>query len=304
MSSPTSAPGHGRGVLFTVAAFICWGLFPLYWKPLHDVPALQILCHRIVWSALFVALILLARRQWAWLGTALREPRKLAIFGLSSALLSLNWLIYIWAVNAGHVVEASLGYFINPLVNVLLGRLFLSERLSRPQSLAVALAGAGVAWLTFSAGALPWIALSLAATFGAYGLLRKKAPLASLEGLALETFLMAPLALAALLWFEWQGQGAFGRVAASQSILLIGAGVVTAVPLLMFAAGARRLKLATVGLIQYIGPTLQLAIGVLLYNEAFGSDRAIGFALIWCALILYSAVGLRQLWQERRALAA
>ncbi|OHX12253.1 transporter [Chromobacterium sphagni] len=299
MSAPSSA-GDSRGVLYTLGAFICWGLFPLYWKPLHSVPALQILCHRIVWSALFVALVLTFLRQWGDLRAALRQPRQLAIFGLSSTVLSLNWLIYIWAVNAGHVVEASLGYFINPLVNVLLGRLFLAERLSRPQTLAVALAGAGVAWLTVSAGSLPWIALSLAATFGIYGLLRKKAPLASLPGLALETFLLSPLALAALLWFGWQGQGAFGQVGVGRDLLLMGAGVVTAVPLLMFAAGARRLKLATVGVIQYVGPSIQLALGVILYDEPFGSDRALGFALIWSALLLYSAVGLRALWRERR----
>ncbi|KIA80551.1 transporter [Chromobacterium piscinae] len=299
--SVSSSDGAGRGVLYTVGAFVCWGLFPLYWKPLHSVPALQILCHRIVWSALFVALVLSALRQWGDLREALRRPRQLGVFALSSTVLSLNWLIYIWAVNAGHVVEASLGYFINPLVNVLLGRLVLSERLSRPQKLAVGLAAAGVAWLTFSAGALPWIALSLAATFGLYGLLRKMAPLPSLPGLALETFLMSPLALAALLWFAWRGDGAFGHLGWQGDLLLVGAGVVTAVPLLMFAAGARRLKLATVGVIQYIGPSIQLALGVLLYGEPFGPDRALGFALIWAALLLYSAVGLRGLWRGRRS---
>ncbi|NHR05243.1 EamA family transporter RarD [Chromobacterium haemolyticum] len=304
MSSNASTSESGRGVAFTVAAFICWGLFPLYWKPLHDVPALQILCHRIVWSALFVAAVLTVRNHWGWLPAAVREPRKLGIFALSSLLLSLNWLIYIWAVNAGHVVEGSLGYFINPLFNVLLGRLFLSERLSGLQNAALLLAAAGVAWITYSAGALPWIALSLAVTFGLYGLLRKKAPLASLEGLALETFLMTPLAAVALVWFEWQGQGAFGHGSAAQTSLLIGAGVVTAVPLLLFAAGARRLKLATVGVIQYIGPSIQLALGVLLFGEAFDSGRAIGFGLIWAALLLYSVAGLLQMWQGRRAVAA
>lgn len=304
MSSNSSTSESGRGVVFTVAAFICWGLFPLYWKPLHDVPALQILCHRIVWSAVFVAAVLTVRNHWGWLPAAVREPRKLGIFGLSSLLLSLNWLIYIWAVNAGHVVEGSLGYFINPLFNVLLGRLFLSERLSGLQNTALLLAAGGVAWITYSAGALPWIALSLAATFGLYGLLRKKAPLASLEGLALETFLMTPLAAGALVWFEWQGQGAFGHGSAVQTSLLIGAGVVTAVPLLLFAAGARRLKLATVGVIQYIGPSIQLGLGVLLFGEAFDSGRAIGFGLIWAALLLYSIAGLLQMWQGRRAAAA
>ncbi|WP_239688687.1 EamA family transporter RarD [Aquitalea magnusonii] len=224
MSSAQSRQDATRGVLFTFVAFVIWGLFPLYWKPLHHIPALQILCHRIVWSALFVAGILTVRHNWAWLGEAVRQPQKLAIFGLSSLMLSLNWLIYIWAVNAGHVVEASLGYFINPLFNVLLGRLFLAEKLTPIQRSAVLLAAAGVAWITWTSGTVPLIALSLAATFGLYGLLRKKAPLASLEGLALETFLMAPLALAALLWFQWQGQGAFLHEAVGSDVLLVGAG--------------------------------------------------------------------------------
>lgn len=304
MSSALSRQDAARGVLFTFVAFVIWGLFPLYWKPLHHIPALQILCHRIVWSALFVAGILTVRQHWAWLGGAVRQPRKLAIFGLSSLALSLNWLIYIWAVNAGHVVEASLGYFINPLFNVLLGRLFLAEKLTSIQRTAVALAAAGVAWITWCTGALPLIALSLAATFGLYGLLRKKAPLASLEGLALETFLMAPLALLALGWFAWQGEGAFLHEAISSDVLLVGAGVVTAIPLLLFAAGARRLKLATVGLIQYIGPTIQLALGVLLFGEPFDSAKLAGFCLIWLALLLYSAGGLLQMRQQKRVAAA
>ncbi|RMD00207.1 EamA family transporter RarD [Aquitalea palustris] len=304
MSSAQSRQDATRGVLFTFIAFVIWGLFPLYWKPLHHIPALQILCHRIVWSALFVAGILTVRHNWAWLGEAVRQPQKLAIFGLSSLMLSLNWLIYIWAVNAGHVVEASLGYFINPLFNVLLGRLFLAEKLTPIQRSAVLLAAAGVAWITWTSGTVPLIALSLAATFGLYGLLRKKAPLASLEGLALETFLMAPLALAALLWFQWQGQGAFLNEAISSDVLLVGAGVVTAVPLLLFAAGARRLKLATVGLIQYIGPTIQLALGVWLFGEPFDSAKLLGFCLIWLALLLYSAAGLLSMRQQKRSAAA
>ncbi|RQO77501.1 EamA family transporter RarD [Aquitalea sp. FJL05] len=304
MSSAQSRQDATRGVLFTFIAFLIWGLFPLYWKPLHHIPALQILCHRIVWSAVFVAGILTVRHNWAWLGEAVRQPQKLAIFGLSSLMLSLNWLIYIWAVNAGHVVEASLGYFINPLFNVLLGRLFLAEKLSPIQRSAVLLAAAGVAWITWTSGTVPLIALSLAATFGLYGLLRKKAPLASLEGLALETFLMAPLALAALLWFQWQGQAAFLHESVGSDVLLVGAGVVTAIPLLLFAAGARRLKLATVGLIQYIGPTIQLALGVWVFGEAFDSAKLVGFCLIWLALLLYSAAGLLSMRQQKRSAAA
>ena len=297
---PTSRQETSRGILYALGAFFIWGLFPLYWKPLHDVPALQILCHRIVWSAVFVAFILLLQRNWGWLGDSLRNPRRLAVFALSSFLLSFNWLIYIWAVNENRVVEASLGYFINPLVNVLLGRFFLGERLNRVQTTAVALAAIGVAWITLGVGSLPWVALSLGATFGVYGLLRKKAPLPSLEGLALETFMMLPLAIVALLWFESQGQGAFGHLGLNTDLLLMGAGVVTAIPLLLFASGARRLKLATVGLIQYVGPTIQLLLGVWLYHEPFGPERAIGFMLIWAALALYSGHGLLDYWKNKR----
>lgn len=289
MSSSREA---GRGVLFVFGAFLIWGLFPLYWKPLHDVPALQILCHRIAWSALFVAALLLVRRQWGWLAEFVRSPRKLGIFALSSALLSTNWLIYIWAVNADRVLDASLGYFINPLINVLLGRLFLGERLAPVQKAAVGLAALGVLWLTILAGTPPWVALGLGLSFGCYGLLRKQAPLASLPGLALETFLMLPLALGALLWFDLQGQGAFGHIDGLHDALLAGAGVVTAIPLLLFAAGARRLKLATVGVIQYTSPIMQLLLGAWLFHEPFGSGRLVGFGFIWAGLALYSGAGL------------
>ncbi|MDW5417528.1 EamA family transporter RarD [Iodobacter sp. CM08] len=295
-----STPNTSRGVLFTVLAFIIWGLFPLYWKALHGIDALQIISHRIVWSGVFVAVILMLQKNWSWLLPSIKNPRVLGVFALSSLLLSLNWLLYIWAVNENRVVDASLGYFINPLINVLLGRLFLGEQLSRSQSFAVGLAALGVLWITIAAGTLPWIALCLGLSFGVYGLLRKRASLPSLEGLALETFLMAPFALSALLWFQFQGQGALGNISWSTDALLMGAGVVTALPLLMFASGARTLKLATVGVIQYIGPSLQLLLGVWLYQEPFGTDRMIGFALIWAALIIYSAAGLMSYWKASR----
>jgi len=290
-----------RGVLFALGCYLCWGLFPLYWKPLHFVAPLQILCHRIVWSAVFMLLILTLKRHWGWLQPFYQEPKKLAIFALSSTTLSLNWLLYIWAVNSGHIVESSLGYFINPLVNVLLGRLVLVERLNGLQKLAVVLAAIGVCWMTIQLGSLPWVALGLALSFGLYGLLRKQAPLPSLEGLALETFLLAPLALLALLWFEWRGTGSFGHVGLQANSMLIGAGVVTAVPLILFAHGTRRLKLATMGLIQYISPTLQLLLGVLLYHEAFDQSHLIGFAFIWAGLVIYTLTSVRMLLRERWA---
>jgi chloramphenicol-sensitive protein RarD len=288
-----------RGVLFAIGAYVCWGLFPLYWKPLHHLPALEIMCHRVVWSALFLIGVLLVRRHWRWLIPVLRDVGKLRLFMLSSSALTLNWLIYIWAVNSGHVVESSLGYFINPLVNVLLGRVFLGERLTVAQKTAVGLACAGVAWLTVLQGNVPWIALSLALTFGLYGLLRKRAPLPSLEGLALETLLMLPLALAWLAWVGVRGGGAFAAGDVGIDALLVGAGVVTAVPLLLFAAGARRLKLATLGLVQYISPSLQLLLGVCLYHEPFSPGRAFGFALIWGGLVLYTGTSVRHFLRTR-----
>ena len=299
--SSSSQSETSRGVVYAVGAYFCWGMFPLYWKPLETIAPVQILCHRLLWSALFLALVLTVKSHWGWLGAILRTPKKLAIFTLSSSMLSLNWLLYIWAVNSGHIVESSLGYFINPLVNVILGRLVLGERLGPLQKGAVALAAVGVGWMALQLGSFPWVSLGLALTFGLYGLLRKQAPLPSLEGLSLETFLMAPLALSVLLWFEWRGQGSFGHQPRQFDLMLIGAGVVTSVPLLLFANGVRRLKLATIGLIQYISPTLQLLLGVLVYHEAFDTARAIGFAFIWAGLLIYTLGSVRSLLRARLA---
>lgn len=281
-------------------AYFLWGLFPLYFKALQDVPAHQILAHRIVWSLVLVMAVLACRRQWGWVHRAVASRRVLGLFALSAAMVSANWLTYIWAITSGHVVEASLGYFITPLVNVCIGALVLHERLRRAQWLAVALAAAGVAWLTWHAGRLPWIGLVLAASFGAYALLRKTAPLGPLEGLALETSLLAPLALAAMAWWIGQGSDAFTVAAPATQALLVLAGPITAVPLLLFAAGARRIPMSTLGLLQYISPTLQLLLGVWLYGEAFDSGRLGGYLAIWAALALYSA----ELWLRGRSTAS
>lgn len=284
-----------NGVTLALLAYVIWGLFPLYWKPLAAVPALEILAHRIIWSALLLFLILGWRKQWAWL--AQLDRKTLQAFALSSVLLATNWLIYIWAVNAGHVVEASLGYFITPLLNVALGAIVLKERLRRPQQMAVLLAMMGVAWMGWQAGVPPWIALAIAASFGAYGLLRKVARLGSLEGLALETWLIVLPALAYLLWQEWQGTAMFGAAVSWQvNSLLVGAGVVTAVPLLLFAAAARQLDLATLGLLQYLSPSIQFTLGVLVFGEVLDAGRLTGFVLIWAALLVFSAEGL---WRRR-----
>ena len=280
------------GILSAALAFFCWGLFPLYFHALNDVPPLQILAHRMLWSLLFLLIVLTIRRQWAWLAIV-RKPRVLASFVASAFLLSANWLVYIWSVNNGHVIEASLGYFINPLVNIMFGFFLLKERLRPAQRGAIAVAALGVAWLTWQAGTAPWIALMLAASFGAYGLMRKTAALGALEGLSLETMVLFPLAAAYVGWLTWQGQNTFVNSPSDTTrLLLIAAGPLTAVPLLLFASGARKIPLSVLGLLQYMSPTLQFLLGVWVFHEAFSSARLVGFAVIWAALALYAAEGL------------
>lgn len=286
------------GALYAALAFAMWGIFPLYFRQIGHVPSGEILIHRIVWSLAFVLVVLSLRRQWGWLKPVLSQPRVLLAFTASAVLLSANWLTYIWAVNNGHVIDASLGYFINPLVNVLLGYTVLHERLRRMQWVALSLAAAGVLWLTLQAGHLPWIALALAGSFGAYGLLRKVATLGALEGLTLETLLLTPIAALVLGVWMLQGTSTFPAPDLPTNAWLIAAGPITAIPLLLFAAGARRISLTTLGLLQYIGPTLQLALGLWLFHEPFSAARLVGFVLIWLALALYSAEGW---WRSRRA---
>ncbi|MBT9525623.1 MAG: EamA family transporter RarD [Rhizobacter sp.] len=287
------------GAIYAALAFAAWGIFPLYFRQIAHVPSGEILIHRIVWSLVFVVIALSLRRQWGWLKPVLRQPKVLAAFTASALLLSVNWLTYIWAVNNGHVIDASLGYFINPLVNVLLGYTVLHERLRRMQWVALGLAAAGVLWLTVQAGHLPWIALALAGSFGLYGLLRKVATLGALEGLTLETLLLAPIAAVVLGVWMFNGRSTFPAPDAATNFWLIAAGPITAIPLLLFAAGARRISLTTLGLLQYIGPTIQLALGLWLFHEPFSAARLLGFALIWLALALYSAEGW---WRSRSQL--
>jgi len=283
------------GLANAFAAFICWGLFPLYFQFITHVPSLEVVLHRSVWALLLVMGVLAWQQRWAWLAESLRRPRQLATFLLSALLLWVNWLVYVYAAQTGHVVEASLGYFINPLVSVLLGVLVLRERLKAVQWMAVVLAACGVAWLTVVAGRPPWIALTLAFSFGFYGLIRKTASLGPLEGLALENLLLAPIVVPALAWWTWAHDGSVLR---SADPALIGwmllSGPLTAAPLLFFAAAARRLPLATLGLVQYLSPTLQLMLGIWLFHEPFDSQRLLGFALIWCglALVSFQALGL------------
>lgn len=289
-------------MLYAASAYALWGVFPLYFKSLQEVPPLEILLHRMVWSLLFLTLIVVGRRQWAWIKPALSDWRVLGRFVASAAVLSVNWFIYIWAVNSGRVVDASLGYFITPLVNVMLGYLVLKERLRSGQWASVALAALGVVWLTVQAGQLPWIALTLAASFGTYALLRKTATLGALEGLSLETLLLFPFAAGYLLWLGTHGQSGFVAADTSVRTLLILAGPITAIPLLLFAAGARRIPLSLLGLLQYIGPTLQMLLGILVWHEPFSSAKLIGFALIWGALACYSLESFLHV-QRQKALA-
>jgi chloramphenicol-sensitive protein RarD len=288
------------GILYAALAYAAWGLFPLYFKQVADVPSLEVVMHRTVWSLVFVFGVLMARRQWSWMGAVLRQPRVLGAFALSAMLLSGNWLTYVWAVQNQHVVDASLGYFILPLVNVALGFVFLKERPRPGQWLAVAVAAAGVLWLAVQAGRLPWIALVLALSFGFYGLLRKVAVLGALEGLALETLVLAPVAAIVLGWWAWQGEGTLVQGPAAAVGWLLLAGPLTAVPLLLFAAGARLIPMSTLGILQYISPSLQFALGVWLFQEPFQPARLVGFVLIWAALLVYSLEG----WWTRRQVAA
>lgn len=284
------------GILYAATAYATWGLFPIYFKALQAIPPEQIVLHRIAWSLVFLTIVLTRRRQWAWLGEVARKPKVLGGFAVSALLLSVNWLIYIWAVQNGRMVDASLGYFINPLVNVLLGLLLLRERLRPIQWTAVGLAASGVAWLTWQSGQLPWVALSLAATFGLYGLLRKTAVLGALEGLALETLLLFPFAMTWLAVLSIEHRNVFFDV---PFYLLAAAGPITAIPLLLFASAARRIPLSLLGMLQYIGPTLQLLIGIWLYHEPFGEARLAGFALTWSALAVYSLESLWQTWKRK-----
>jgi chloramphenicol-sensitive protein RarD len=285
------------GIVYAALAFTWWGLFPLYFRLVSSFSPPQVLAHRVVWCLVFLAAALTLRRQWAWLPQVLRRPKVVAAFVASALLIGANWLAYIWAVSHGHVLEASLGYFITPLVNVLLGVTLLHERLRRAQWVALAIAAAGVLWLTVEAGRPPWIALSLAITFGGYGLLRKIAVLGAIEGLTLETLLLAPIALVVLGLAARNGTASFPAPDLLTNAWLIALGPITAVPLLLFAAAARRLSMATLGIVQYLGPSIQFVIGVWVFNEAFSIARFAGFACIWLALIIYSADG----WRRSRA---
>jgi chloramphenicol-sensitive protein RarD len=279
------------GVLFALAAYVTWGFLPVYWKLLAGVPAHEILMHRILWTSVFAVLLVAIARKGEDVRAILRTPRHLLALAASSLLLAGNWLTFIWAVNRGQIIATSLGYYLNPIVSVALGMFVLREKLRRPQLVAVVLAMAGVVAFAAIAGELPWISLVLAGSFALYGLIRKTVPVASIAGIAVETALVAPIAAAGIVWRESQGIGAFANAAtigAHKPILLVAAGVVTALPLIWFASGARRLRLATMGILQYIAPSLALLIAVAAYHEPFTVAHAAALACIWSALALYS----------------
>ena len=280
------------GIAYALSAYLIWGMFPLYFKQVADVPALEVVMHRTVWSLLFVLLVLLARKRWAWLGEAKRQPKVLGVFALSALLLSSNWLTYVWAVQNQRVLDASLGYFILPLVNVTFAYAFLGERPRRGQWMAVGMAALGVVWLTIQSGRLPWVALVLALTFGFYGLLRKVAVLGALEGLTLETLVLAPIAAAYLAYGLWHGDSVLLQGPTATLAWLAVGGPLTAIPLLLFAAGARRIPMTTLGILQYASPSILFLLSVLVFKEPLQVPRLIGFALIWGALVVYSLEGL------------
>ncbi len=281
------------GVAFGGAAFLIWGISPLYWKALGSVPAVEIVLHRIVWSFLFLIPLVLIRKKLPAFMATLKNKRTMLILLASALLVSCNWLIYIWAVNAGHLLQASLGYYINPLVNVLLGMAFLKERLRRPQVFAVLLAALGVLYLTFFFGQFPWIALTLAFSFGLYGLIHKTMSVGSLVGLTIETLMLTIPALILLVYLDQKALGVFFNQRVSIDLMLMASSVVTAVPLLFFSFSTRRLQLSTVGILQYIGPSCMFLMAVFLFDELFFKAQVISFLMIWTALAIYSTDSVR-----------
>ena len=272
-------------------AYALWGFFPIYWKLLSGISALQLTCHRIVWSCAVLFVLVARSSEWATLWAAARSARVLAVYAVAAAAIAANWLIFVWAVNVGQIVQTSLGYFINPLLSVVLGVVFFGERLRALQWASVGFAAAGVAYLTIALGAPPWIALALAASFGTYGLMKKIARLGAVQGLALETSILFIPAAAYLIAAESAGRGALMHSGVARNLLMFGAGPVTTLPLLLFAAGVKRIPLSLVGMLQYINPTMQILIAVFVYNEPFTRVQLIGFGLVWAALALFAAEG-------------
>ncbi len=284
---------NAQGFWYAFAAYGLWGFLPIYWKLVKNVPSFQILLHRMVWALAFLLIILLLRSDWGWLKTTFRQKKTLLVYFLAALLLACNWGIYIWAVNADFIIEASLGYFISPLVSVFVGVVFFKENLRKGQWFAIVIATLGVIVLSLIYGRLPWIALSLAFSWNIYAALKKLAPLTALRGLTLETAIIFLPALAWLIFLQSTGTGQMGQLGLTTDALLIASGVATATPLIFFTAAAKRLSLTMLGMMQYLAPSLQLGIGIFIYNEYFDSLRLLGFAIIWSSLIIFTIEGLR-----------
>ncbi len=293
-------PNSTRGLTAVLASLVLWGLFPLYLRPLHAVATVEVIAQRVVWSCVLILLWMFAKGQLGQLRATLANPALVRRLALTAILITINWLTYVYAVANGQILEASLGYFINPLINILLGVFVLSERLNPVQWVSVGLAAAAVLYLTLMAGSPPWISLSVAVSFALYGFIRKIVAVEALPGLAVETLLLAPIAAVYLLWREWAGIGAMGHSGGAIDALLVASGAYTAVPLFLFSYGARLIPYSTVGVVQYLNPSLQLACGLLVFGEPFGRTRAIGFGLIWAALAIYILDGV---WRRARAAA-
>jgi chloramphenicol-sensitive protein RarD len=283
-----------RGLASAIGAYFSWGILPIYWKLVSNVPAQEVIAHRIFWSLLFMlAVVIIMNRKKQLYEDMIQlfaAPTKLLALVMGTIFLTLNWLIFVWAVNGNRVIETSLGYYIGPLVSILLGILFFRERLSLGQIIAVILAASGVFYMTMQFGSGPWVALSLALSFGMYGLCKKKAALSPITSITLETLIIAPFAFLYLLYLDYHGIGSFGRIGSLSltSLFLVGSGIVTPIPLLMFANGANKLSLTMLGFVQYLAPTMSLLLGIFLYHEAFTTVHAVSFCLIWAGLLVFS----------------
>lgn len=286
-----STPKPSKAAWYVGLSYVLWGFFPIYWKALTGISALQLISHRIVWSFLMLAALIARSREFPVLWQAIQSPRVVVIYTVAALAIASNWLVFVWAVGVNQIVQISLGYFINPLLSVVFGMAIFHERLRRLQWVSVALAAAGVVYLTIALGTVPWVALSLAVSFGTYGLMKKLAPLGPVQGLTLETGILFVPAAVYLVVEEMAGRAAFMHAGPLRNMLMLGAGPVTTLPLLMFAAGVRRIPLSLVGMLQYVNPTLQIAIGVVLYKEPFTRIQLVGFGLVWAALVVFAVEG-------------
>ena len=302
MSNPSPSGDSPRGLALAIATYVMWGVLPLFMKQLAHVPPAEVIAHRVLWSLPIALAVLLVQRRWAEVGAALRQPRLLGMALITAALISVNWMIYVWAVGNNHALDAALGYYINPLFSILMGATLLRERLSRAQVAAIALAALAVVVLTVQLGRLPLVAIGLTLTWGFYAYCKKSLPLGPTQGFTLEVLLLTPPALAYVVWLTASGQSHFAAGNAWDTILLVGCGPVTAVPLICYATAAKQLRLSTIGILQYIAPTMIFVTAVLVFGEPFGTAQMIAFPMIWAALVIYTLSMLRGAGARRRAM--